>query len=381
MRRCIFKREIESVFSHHNIDKPTQQKILDSLIPGIKSDISEQYVLLDSIKTPEDIEKVLSGFSDNIISDIKSIFFISSDLELPPSILEAIEQKESIGIFTGSGVSKLIGLPLWDELALKAIDYLLKNNFISYIEANFIKHETTAKRKLSILHNTISLQEQKFFYADAFKPDPKIKINPYSILSKINIPKFSINIDEEFWNAISDNFNQNVESDTSKIPIFPYSRNHKDFDEKTEIEPNTLYQLHGTLSRFEEYSIITMEQYITHYYSKISKLRDFLEKIGSTCKLIFLGCGMEEMEFLAPLIKGKRHLVVIGTYIGEKRYFEIQKRYFDTNLNMDTHGYYLDFNGFSRLYDLIKSWGEKINFEMKKNFYDITDGEFNGINL
>ena len=78
---------------------------------------------------------------------------------------------------------------------------------------------------------------------------------------------------------------------------------------------------------------------------------------------------MEEMELIGPIVRSsKRHVVVEGTFIGEKRYFEIQRKYFDGHLKMDIHGYFLDFNGYDRLYTLIEKWMEKVNFEKRRDF-------------
>lgn len=356
-------------------------QVLDALFKGIKTDVSPLYLLKDEIVTVDDLGAYLTKdrIPEHIIADIKNIFFIVSDLELPQCLLEAIEAKERIGIFVGAGVSRLMGLPLWIELADKAIDALFKRGLLSYEEAERIKCGTSPKHKMSIFHSEISIEGAKDFYHQMFTPISGA-FNPYTALCSLPLPKFSLNIDDEFWKAMELKHSPSLQEASPEHALKLPRRVYSNFKKDIPIESDVLYQIHGSVQHLEEHRVITMQDYLKHYYRE-DTLNGFLSEVASSTRLIFLGCGMEEMEILGPFLKsGRRHLVVSGTYIAEKRLLEIQRKYFD-GLNMDVHGYFLNFNGYGRLCDLTSAWVRQIDDEMNKGFNAKTIGEFDGVVL
>ena len=90
---------------------------------------------------------------------------------------------------------------------------------------------------------------------------------------------------------------------------------------------------------------------------------------------------MEEFELLNELIAtSKEHHVLVSTYLGDTNLLRIRREYFRNALGINAHGYYLDFNGYVRLYDVIVSWVNKINLEMRGGFYPKTE-EFKDVKL
>lgn len=383
MRRSVFKREVKFIVQKNSLTDGDEDKLLDALFSGIKSDVSEQYLLKDTILTERDINSALNGFLDQVRADITQIFIISSDLQLPKGLLESLDQKEKVALFIGAGVSKLIGIPLWNELAIQAIEYLFQKEHISYVESDRLRRESSPRSILSILHQTLDKESLKGFYTYAFKPNSH-KLNPYDCIAKVKIPKISLNLDEELWKSMcsqSTSLHSSTEEEIEKVELKFPQRECEYFDKNTPIEKNRLYQIHGSINTLDKHCIVTMENYLQSYYGSDIGLNEFLQKLSHEYKLIFLGCGMDEMELLGPIVGGgKRHIVTAGTFIGEKRYFEIQREYYEKNLKMEVHGFYLDFNGYDRLYMLIKSWMEKIDFEMRRDFYSKL-GDIDGVIL
>jgi hypothetical protein len=379
MRRSIFRREVKAVVLENKLLESDEFKLLDAIFQGSKTDASEQYLLKSDILQERDVQGALDGYSEKVKSDIISLLFMTSDLYLPKSISSSLHQKEFIAVFVGSGVSKLMGLPLWDELACEAIEHLFRHGYISFNERECIKSGTSAKAMLSIFHQSLETHQLKSFYGQVFSP--KTKLTPYKFIASVDLPKISLNLDDELWKAMNDNPSLlKSGSDEQDHVERKYQRECQSFDSDTRIKEDCLYQIHGSIQTIEEHSIITMKDYLENYYSERKNLQNFLRQLSHTRKLIFLGCGMEEMELLGPiLLGGKRHLVVVGTFMGEKRYFEIQRKYFD-NLGMDVHGFYLDFTGYDRLNSLIETWMKKIQSEMSQSFMSKV-GEIDGVIL
>lgn len=385
MRKSIFKDEIHYYFERYALGDDIRHGILNALFDNPISS-SKQYLLKDSIdvsKLDQQIKPVIDN--DNLISDIKTLFLVDDDLELPSELREQIRRKENMVIFVGSGISKLLKIPLWDELAARSIKYLYTSRRMSFDESEkILKESISPKQKLSIFHNIMPKGSEGRFYADCFTPDKEcLKRNPYDLLVKVPFAKFTLNLDLEFWNALlrlkkksTSGEADSLNSDVKAFHIF------EDFEEKTEINTDTLYQVHGAYNNLKNYSIITMTDYLSFYYGdKNTGLRDFLRKVFNEYSVIFLGVGMEEFELLQYLVKSnKKHHVLVGTYINDTNLLRFKKEYFKKALGIIAHGYYLDFNGYDRLYDVIDNWIKEIDREINGQFYDKT-GEFNDVEL
>ena len=84
---------------------------------------------------------------------------------------------------------------------------------------------------------------------------------------------------------------------------------------------------------------------------------------------------------MQDLVKSdKGHHVLVSTYLSDSNLLRVRKEYFRKTLGMNAHGYYLDFNGYDRLYEVIDSWIKKIAFEVKGDFYQKT-GEYGDVEL
>jgi hypothetical protein len=200
----------------------------------------------------------------------------------------------------------------------------------------------------------------------------------------LKFPKFTTNLDENFEEAL--NSRKNKVGFTSETGTATSETREKleiisgDFFDGMLIKENALYKIHGSYPTMEKYSVITTNDYLEHYYVK-DKLGGFLGSVFKNYIVIFIGCGMEEFEILQPVIESsKEHHALIGTYLSEANLLRIQKEYFRKAFGIHAHGYYLDFDGYSRLQQVIESWVEKINFELNGDFYQKT-GEFNDIEL
>ncbi len=389
MRKAIFRREIDHIFSQHGLDDSvakTVDEILNTLFenPYLPS---PQYLLKKCFSEIGTVIDAVGGisvpnFDDNkrnaFHSDIRSLLLIDNDLELPQRLRDQLKQRK-LAIFVGSGVSKLIGFPLWGELAQKAIAYLHDKKFISHAEKEKILNEPSSpKHKISIFHNMLSKEESMPFYQGVFELQQEPKNNPYDILAKIDGVKISINYDREFWNAlnrmvISKAAPTSPEDLKIEKPYHVYNAVNKG----TQLTSNAVYQIHGSYDHISEYSLITLRDYLDIYYlDKSDNLGSFLKEVFNSHVTLFVGCGMEEFEIIQHLVKGgEGHHMLIGTYINDTNLFRMKREYFKNVLGIDVHGYYVDYRGYDRLYDVLHSWERQIREAQQGRFYtDEVDG-------
>lgn len=387
MRKAVFKNELHYYFCIHNINDAEQARLLNTLFINPLSP-SKQYLLNAEIKNIDDIENSIKKIlqNENFIADLKTTFLVEDDLELPNELREQVRHnKGKIAIFTGAGLSKLLGLPLWDELAFKAIDFLQSNNLINYDEAEKIKKESISpKQKLSIFHNVLPASLEEHFYSNCFTPNGAVSTrNPYGLLAKLPFPKFTLNLDAEFLNALIIFQGQlNTRQEETHVEKINLKHIYKNFSKDTIIQPsNALYQVHGYYKDLRSHRIVTMTDYLTHYYNDNQDgVKNFLTKVFKEYSIIFIGIGLEEFELLQYLLGSeKKHHALVSTYMNDTNLLKMKKDYF-LKFGINAYGYYLDFNGYQRLYDVLNAWVKEIDRELNGSFYEKT-GEFDDVEL
>lgn len=377
LRKYILKTEIEPLLK--NLSEELANSILNSMFKNPYT-TGPHFSLKENIKNLEDIGKALdsSGANADLSANVKSLFWITQDLQLPSELKSLFNKREKVAILIGAGVSRLLGMPGWNQLAEKAIDYLYERGKINYFEKERIVHETLdAKQKLTIFHDFIdkSQEDAKDFFTKQLQ-EKTVENNPYKILANFPCAKLTTNIDDEFYNALNKKLSSQSNGQPSNQPAVPPTgsqakQEYNNFSEDLfPLNSNTIYQIHGSLKEDFPNTILTMRDYIKSYFEE-SGLRRFLTRLFHEYTVIFIGYGLEEFQILEHIIsKERRHYAVIGNYFTDVNLFEVRRKYY-SNLNIDIFAYYLDFSGHQRLVEVLKSWLAEINMEVNKISYDL----------
>lgn len=375
IRKTIFRNELNYIFDKNNLSRYHRDKIVSSIFED-PLESSKQYILKEELMNRDGLDKKLREIlhDGNIVGAIKTLFIVQEDLELPNEIKKLFLQNEKIGILVGAGVSKLLNFPLWKELGDSAIEYLYKKNKINYFEYQRIINEVMdPKQKLTIFHNLVPKcsSEAKEFYDQTFsKPKPNGK-NPYEILVKFDVIKLTSNIDKEFYKALNLQqntvFSERIDEmrDVQKIRKAKIVSN--EFNSEN-LDDETIYHIHGIIDEIEQ-MILTTKDYIEAYFEDKNGLRTFLANIFKEYTIIFVGYGLEEFPILEHIVTGhKEHYVLIGTYLNEINLFKLKQKYFET-LKIKPLPYYLDFDGYKRVYIVLSSWLEQIKEARYRDYY------------
>ena len=379
IRKTIFKDELRYIFSTHK-DKLSENE-MDRVIHSIFENpftLSKQYMLKKELNALEDLSTEINKIISNkeVTGAINTLFLIQDDLELPIELKNIILRNEKIGVFVGAGVSRLLEIPLWKDLGNRAIEYLYKINKINYFEYQRIINDVIdPKQKLTIFHRILpkNTSEAKAFYEKTLKKADKKNIkNPYDLLVEIEWIKLTSNIDKEYYEALIKKSEQSLTlSDQGDFDITTVKQigakiatNNFDIDH---LDNETIYQIHGSIDSLEN-TILTTEDYIKAYYEE-SELRKFLKKLFEEYTIIFIGYGLEEFPILEHIIKNSKiHYAVVPTYLNEMNLFRLHSEYFDT-LKIKPIPYYLDFNGYERLINVLDAWNQQIKDSRGKDYY------------
>jgi hypothetical protein len=378
IRKVIFRKELSFIFEHNNI-RPYERDRIGSLLFENHLDPGMQLILKEEIRDIHGIDKELGKIKLNEVAKgaIKTLFLVQDDLELPSELKISVLKNEQIAVFVGAGVSRLLRLPLWKELADKAIAFLYEKNIIDYFEYQRITNEILdPKQKMTLFHQFIpkKSQESEVFYQKVFTKTSPLKENPYHILTESdwNWVKVTSNIDGQFPRALDAMLirsipdNGGARQDVAEAPKRA-KKITQAFDIKN-IDYDAIYEIHGSIENLER-TIITTRDYVEAYFGETSQLKQFLSELFATYTTVFVGYGLQEFEVLEHIVSNKkRHYVLLGSYMNELNLFTLRKKYFE-NLNITPIRYYLDFRGYDRLNDVLNSWYQQIQKERGKDYY------------
>jgi NAD-dependent SIR2 family protein deacetylase len=361
MRRSIFKDEFYFALSKFDMKQPEQESLVRLLFEN-PHDSPRQFILKDDHTDWNNLEAKIQQLCTHkdMLPVIRRLFIIEEDFEIIPQLRKQILQSEPIAVFVGAGISRILKYPSWENLADKSIEYLLDKKHINYFDQSRINREiSNPKEKLTIFHEIISPRESHHFYKNLLISHRDMgSDNPYNTLVKFDWIKITTNFDTEFYNALK-NQNENCHP-----PII------SNFNEDTNINYDTIYQIHGSIADIEN-AVITTKNYIDKYYKEESGLRSFLQNIFKNFTVIFLGYGLQELEILESVTQNKaKHFAFIGTYLNEQSFIHIKRKYLDT-INITPIPFYLDFNKYDRQIDILKKWYDEIVSIKSKNHYEI----------
>ena len=377
LRKTIFQNELRYIFNKNQVNEYDENKIIQILFEN-PFDLSKQWLLKNDLLQHDQVVTKLKeiDIDNDVIVEISSLFVVHDDLRIPDDIKKLFVNNERVGVLVGSGVSRLLNMSSWKQLADKAIEHLYKSNRINFFEYQKIQTEMIdPKQKLTIFHNLISRNEDevKKFYDKEFG-NAEAEENPYDLLVKIDWIKLTSNIDKAFFKALERSYKKTTAvepsglADADTIHVGKIAKlESKNFDFKT-IDYDTVYHIHGSLDAIND-TILTTKDYLDNYHAD-SKLKKFLKSIFKEYTIIFIGYGLEEFSILEHIVKTPRqHFVLLPCYLHDINLFRIKNEYFKT-LNIKAVPYYLDFDGYHRLYYVLKAWIDQITASLKSGYFD-----------
>lgn len=384
MRRFIYKSELDTLFEQYKLESEIDV-LKEKLFISPYSPNKKQYQIRDDIFGVDELINIVDEHCNNQPFQLafKKIFEISEDLFLDKDLKKLIlSDNDNVAIFIGAGVSKLVGFPLWGDLAANAIEFLREKGKINYGEEKKLKSELNdPKQILSILEKFCPRSDSlgQEFYQRYFKKELTGEKNPYNYIVSpfFNWVKITSNIDyglaDTLFSSKRKLFSIHDDSESKKTSLqeTKYDFRKKAIDSTefliSEIDIDTLYYVHGQLDDLEN-TIFTTEDYIRSYYNKKSKIWDFLHHIFSEYNVLFVGYGLSEFPILEAVIKGtdKQHFALMESYYHERNVFQIKERYY-RQLGIKPLSYFIDYDSYDRLSLVLESWENEIRREKNKS--------------
>jgi hypothetical protein len=384
IRKSVNSNHFDSLFVDSQEGQQQKAIVVNEIFEGnIVFERPEIYLLKESIKTMVQLRELINGLkiTNGLKKAIENLFYVDKDLNLRSDLRTVLLDNTNLAFFVGAGVSKLLNIPLWNEIADEAINYLRDNYHINHIEADKLKTDiVNPKQKLTIFHRLIKdNSELKGFYQKYLNGEQKFRHNPYELLWELEralskpVLKISTNMDKKWIDLLRDKERKGqVEVDELGNPIEkkPYSEvKTSGFNKDEDLDTNCLYQIHGSIDDLFK-AIITTADYVKAYRDD-QGLKGFLEKVFREYIVLFIGSGMQEFEILEHCLKGStnRHFLLIGSYIEEQALFRVKRKYFE-ELKIIAIPYYLDFQNYERLLFVLQTWIDEIESSRVLGYYE-----------
>lgn len=382
IRKSIYVNELNYVMQLSKITDDKRSRIIPELFENPQAE--KTYLLRGEIRTLDELENRIKKVIDQQdgVAALLNIFSVTDDLVIPIDLRESLFSNVKLVFFIGAGVSKLLEIPLWAEMANNVIDYLKESSDLNHTEAVRLRDEKYSSRQIiSIFHQVVKDRSKiKSFYEKRLVGQGNKNGNPYDLLLDLEdalakpVVKISTNIDSEWEKVLRRKAEQQKQDRTregqvSELPVCYEKSQYEKFQSDQEIATNILYQIHGSTNSIET-AVMTTSQYVNNYRDE-KGLRGFLEKIFREHIVLFIGSSMQEFEIIEHCLKQSpfKHFALVGTRVGEENLFRIKRAYF-SEINIKAIPYYLDFQGYDRLLFILRSWADEVRVAKKKQFYE-----------
>ena len=192
-------------------------------------------------------------------------------------------------VFFGNGISMLAGVPSWEELGNKLLDFIFDMHYIDY-NAYCELQKIPTKEKLSIVYENIK-KNNKDNYETILqgKIEELIKPKDYDLY-------------DELYEYISSFETSYITTNYSSGLLDLKKHNFTEFDNPGKFKDGDIAYIHGEIkdNKFNNL-VLTVEQYL-NTYKKNSTINKFLEYIFKERTVLFIGLGFQEYEIIQYLI-------------------------------------------------------------------------------
>ena len=311
--------------------------------------------------------------------------------ELPiPEEVRVAAKMGRLTFFIGAGVSRLYGLPSWEELANKMLLRLAECGKLNHSLVDLLtKYPTKVKMSIADYYFKENRKEESHGHHPSLtyysvlmdgisKEEIHKKIPVYTSIAKCNVKLLTTNYDSLLSDilssvAISDSVVSEaqiepipqVESPTkSSSKTFDYRifKSLEELEESSLTKNNILVHLHGSLNN-EDTLIASTRSYLNFYGNKANQQR--LNLLFQKQTVVFFGYGLEELEILDLLLKSAnsenesqespRFFLVLSLLSHEMEILKHLQIYYD-QLGVRLLAFSRDSKGYHALTDLLEEW-------------------------
>jgi len=277
--------------------------------------------------------------------------------ELPNEITQAALDGNLV-LFVGAGISMLLKLPSWGDMAHQQLEFLREQGVLNYSELDQLG-SLDPKKQLSIARE---IAEDNKLVLDlsrgltGFTEGNSI----YKSINDIGCVCVTTNYDELLGPRYTDT------SDGSKTPAIVNRIYRKNDFLVTHLDtPGTVIHLHGAVSD-QATMVVTTRDYLEHYDDPFVK--EFLGDLFERKTILFLGYGLKEAEILEHILrrgdagqsKERKRFALQPYFLGQRPLYEKLHNYYQKSFGVHLLGFVRDHKNFRQQESIFEDWGPKI---------------------
>jgi hypothetical protein len=293
--------------------------------------------------------------------------------DIPDPIISAVN-RNTLAVFIGAGVSRLLGCAGWDGLGKNLVDRctMIRNSdgspCLGEQDVNALKRYNN-KKKITICKQILDESGCRTDFLD--EVEKSLKGEPGRLNTR--------DIYNELWGFralfITTNMDEHFD-----VRFTPPKIAHRREDFIKEPDRNKLYHIHGKLSDPAS-MVLTIPQYMARYNSR--EFQDFLKFIFARYTVLFVGYGMEEFEVLDFLMSKYgpddeielKHYILKPFKAGKERTLRFEEYYYNP-MGIGIIPYHIGDGDYGRLYNVIRAWNREINqttVYLHESFSELTE--------
>lgn len=311
---------------------------------------------------------------------------------IPEDVMLAA-QEGCLSFFIGNGLSRLFGVPSWNELTDRMLDQLASSGVINHSDATLLKTQPL-KAKFSIAdhyfkknnRNDNKDSKEGITYKEMlYKTVISDKMSVYRTLAKCGIKFITTNYDTLLDEALIDRFkskndligttsdkeattSDSIEDNNGSGKEFLIFSHPNELKKSAYVEQNVLLHLHGSVasSKSETNIIASTADYLNLYANNelMENVRDLIKDQA----LVFLGYGLDELEVLELVLRSTTDIadvtaratrpffLLLPILSHEKPVLKHLSIYWEEQLGIKILAYSIDVKGYDALEEVVESW-------------------------
>ena len=286
---------------------------------------------------------------------------LGKEIELPPEVEQA-EKNNSLVLFVGAGISKLLDVPLWKEFAKNVLEDLRKEKCVDYSDIEQLTESLNPKQILSIAMSISSSKKIKLDIKNYFERRKGIESgNIYDTINSIKCVYVTTNYDGFL---VPKKTSEVDETQTTEKAERVHLR--KDIVPNLADKPGTVIHLHGYKDEPDK-MVVTTKNYLEHYDQK--NIQDFLKYLFQRKTVVFLGYSLEETEILEHIFRrGDAHkveelkrFVVTGFFRSQSPLYNKLRTYYEETFGVRLLGFAKDHENHRGIESILKDWANQMN--------------------
>lgn len=287
-------------------------------------------------------------------TDLNGSFnLLREKIDLPKEVKEAAESGNLV-FFIGAGISRLLGLPSWEELAKKSLWKLRDKNIFNHAKIKQI--ESLNPKQILSISQIASETNFKEELAEHLRESESEPSSIYETIRNIGCVCVTTNYDELLI--------PKSERIYLREKILPYRLN----------ELGTIIHLHGCTEK-PETMIVTTKDYLGNYNNP--RITYFLKYLFEEKTVVFLGYGLEEDEILEHILRrgeaqrsNAKHFYVKNFSKEESHLYEGLCKYYEETFGINLLGFLQDGENYGVIESIIKDWARQMKIEPPSLYED-----------